>query len=55
MSGATVPYHLRPHKAVDRLGNFWVDLTRITLWVLVPISFVAAIVLGSLAAFRVGG
>ncbi|SDD07626.1 potassium-transporting ATPase subunit KdpA [Glycomyces harbinensis] len=32
-------------KATDKLGNFWVDLTRITLWVLLPISFVAAIVL----------
>ncbi|HZE40221.1 MAG TPA: potassium-transporting ATPase subunit KdpA [Stackebrandtia sp.] len=32
-------------KVTDRLGNFWVDLTRITLWVLLPISVVAAIVL----------
>lgn len=32
-------------KATDKLGNFWVDLTRITLWVLLPLSFVAAIVL----------
>jgi K+-transporting ATPase ATPase A chain len=29
----------------ERLGNFWVDLTRITLRVLLPISFVAALVL----------
>jgi K+-transporting ATPase ATPase A chain len=29
----------------DRLGNFWVDLTRITVRVLLPISFVAALVL----------
>lgn len=29
----------------DQLGNFWVDLTRIVLRVLLPISFVAAIVL----------
>jgi K+-transporting ATPase ATPase A chain len=29
----------------DRLGNFWVDLTRITLRVLLPISAVAAVVL----------
>ena len=29
----------------DRLGNFWVDLTRITLRVLVPLAFVFAIVL----------
>jgi K+-transporting ATPase ATPase A chain len=32
-------------KSTDKVGNFWVDLTRITLWVLLPISFVAAIVL----------
>ncbi|GAA2149082.1 potassium-transporting ATPase subunit KdpA [Glycomyces algeriensis] len=32
-------------KATDKLGNFWVDLTRIVLWVLLPISLVAAIVL----------
>ena len=25
------------------IGNFWVDLTRITLWVLLPISFVLAL------------
>jgi K+-transporting ATPase ATPase A chain len=29
----------------DQLGNFWVDLTRITIRVLLPISVVAAIVL----------
>jgi K+-transporting ATPase ATPase A chain len=29
------------------LGNFWVDLTRATLWVLMPISFVFALVLVS--------
>jgi K+-transporting ATPase ATPase A chain len=29
------------------LGNFWVDLTRCTLWLLLPLSFVAAIVLMS--------
>jgi len=27
------------------IGNFWVDLTRITLYVLLPISFVAALIL----------
>ncbi|MGH8880204.1 MAG: potassium-transporting ATPase subunit KdpA, partial [Stackebrandtia sp.] len=32
-------------KLTDRLGNFWVDLTRITLWVLLPISVIAAVVL----------
>jgi potassium-transporting ATPase potassium-binding subunit len=31
----------------DRLGNFWVDLTRITIRVLVPFAFVAAIVLAA--------
>jgi K+-transporting ATPase ATPase A chain len=29
----------------DRLGNFWVDLTRATLYVLLPLSLVAALVL----------
>ena len=28
----------------DRIGNFWVDLTRATLYVLMPISIVAALV-----------
>ncbi len=32
-------------KRTDRVGNFWVDLTRIVLRVLLPISFVAALVL----------
>jgi potassium-transporting ATPase potassium-binding subunit len=32
---------------VDRIGNFWVDLTRATLYVLIPISIVAALVLVS--------
>jgi len=39
----------------DRIGNFWVDLTRATLYVLLPISIVAAIVLisaGSIQNFR---
>src|SRR5690349_23715234 len=27
------------------VGNFWVDITRITMWLLVPISFVLAIFL----------
>ncbi len=27
----------------DRIGNFWVDLTRATLYVLLPIAFVAAL------------
>jgi potassium-transporting ATPase potassium-binding subunit len=34
----------------DRLGNFWVDLTRATVRVLLPISFVFAIVLVALGA-----
>jgi len=29
------------------IGNFWVDLTRCTLWLLLPLAFVAAIVLTS--------
>ena len=31
----------------DRLGNFWADLTRVTLYVLLPLSFVLAIALVS--------
>ncbi|MFD3458009.1 potassium-transporting ATPase subunit KdpA [Streptomyces sp. NPDC058691] len=32
-------------RKTDRVGNFWVDLTRITIRILVPIAFVFAIVL----------
>ncbi|QRX89811.1 potassium-transporting ATPase subunit KdpA [Streptomyces noursei] len=32
-------------KRTDRVGNFWVDLTRLVLRVLLPISFVFAVVL----------
>ncbi len=32
-------------RRTDQLGNFWVDLTRITIRILLPISLVAAIVL----------
>jgi K+-transporting ATPase ATPase A chain len=32
-------------KQTDRLGNFWVDLTRTTLHVLLPLSFVLALAL----------
>ncbi|WP_310383755.1 potassium-transporting ATPase subunit KdpA [Roseateles sp.] len=32
-------------KLEKSIGNFWVDLTRITLWVLLPLSFVFAIFL----------
>ncbi|UWG96593.1 potassium-transporting ATPase subunit KdpA [Dehalobacter sp. DCM] len=34
------------HQVKD-IGNFWVDLTRCTLWILLPISFVFALVLVS--------
>ena len=34
-------------RTTDRLGNFWVDLTRAVLYVLLPLSFVLAIVLVS--------
>ncbi|HEV8433424.1 MAG TPA: potassium-transporting ATPase subunit KdpA, partial [Thermoanaerobaculia bacterium] len=36
----------------DKLGNFWVDLTRCTLYVLIPISIVAALVLISQGAIQ---
>jgi len=39
----------------DKIGNFWVDLTRTTLYVLIPISIVAALVLcwrGSIQNFH---
>ncbi|CAM3250547.1 potassium-transporting ATPase subunit KdpA [Stackebrandtia soli] len=29
----------------DKLGNFWVDVTRVVIWVLLPISAIAAVVL----------
>jgi K+-transporting ATPase ATPase A chain len=32
-------------RSAHTLGNFWVDLTRATLWVLLPISIVGALVL----------
>jgi K+-transporting ATPase ATPase A chain len=34
-------------KEMKTLGNFWVDLTRATFWVLLPISFVLALILVS--------
>ena len=34
-------------RSTDTIGNFWVDLTRSTLYILVPLSFVVAIVLVS--------
>jgi K+-transporting ATPase ATPase A chain len=33
------------HRSVTTLGNFWVDLTRVTLYILLPLSVVLAIVL----------
>ncbi len=36
----------------DRIGNFWVDLTRGTLYLLIPISIVAALVLCSQGAIQ---
>jgi K+-transporting ATPase ATPase A chain len=36
----------------DRIGNFWVDLTRATLYLLIPISIVAALVLCSQGAIQ---
>ncbi|MGP1674855.1 MAG: potassium-transporting ATPase subunit KdpA, partial [Candidatus Limnocylindrales bacterium] len=32
-------------RSADTIGNFWVDLTRATVYVLLPIAFVAAIIL----------
>jgi K+-transporting ATPase ATPase A chain len=34
-------------RGTDRLGNFWTDLVRITLYALVPLAVVVGIVLGS--------
>ncbi len=36
----------------DKLGNFWVDMTRATLYVLLPLSVVAALVLVSQGAIQ---
>ena len=36
----------------DKLGNFWVDLTRCTVYVLLPISLVAALLLCSQGAIQ---
>jgi len=33
--------------STDRIGNFWVDMTRCTLYILLPIAFVFALVLSS--------
>ncbi|MFC8236508.1 potassium-transporting ATPase subunit KdpA [Streptomyces sp. NPDC057284] len=39
-------------KVTDRVGNFWVDLTRIVLRVLLPLAFVFAIVLVAAGAVQ---
>ncbi|MFI1095454.1 potassium-transporting ATPase subunit KdpA [Streptomyces sp. NPDC020917] len=39
-------------KRTDRIGNFWVDLTRVTVRVLLPIAFVFAIVLVAAGAVQ---
>ncbi|WP_027860992.1 potassium-transporting ATPase subunit KdpA [Marmoricola sp. URHB0036] len=36
----------------DRIGNFWVDLVRVTFRVLLPIAFVAAVVLVAMGAIQ---
>jgi potassium-transporting ATPase potassium-binding subunit len=36
----------------DRIGNFWVDVTRATLYVLLPLSIVAALILCSQGAIQ---
>ena len=33
-------------KQADGIGNFWVDLTRTTVYILLPLSIVFALVLG---------
>jgi K+-transporting ATPase ATPase A chain len=39
-------------QSAKTLGNFWVDLTRATLWVLLPICLVSAVVLMSQGAIQ---
>ncbi len=34
-------------KQTDRLGNFWVDLTRSTLYILLPLAIIVALILAS--------
>src|SRR5262249_32786376 len=36
-----------PRRSAETIGNFWVDLTRTTLYILLPLSFVLAFVLVS--------
>ncbi|MGB9930059.1 MAG: potassium-transporting ATPase subunit KdpA [Methanosarcina sp.] len=34
-------------QSTDRIGNFWVDMTRCTLYILLPIAFIFALILAS--------
>nr|WP_292373135.1 potassium-transporting ATPase subunit KdpA [Methanosarcina sp. UBA411] len=34
-------------QSTDRIGNFWVDITRCTLYILLPIAFIFALILAS--------
>ena len=50
-TGATIAAALARAFVADRgegVGNFWADLTRTTLWVLLPLAFVMAVVLAGL-------
>src|SRR5512136_671672 len=31
-------------KMTDKIGNFWVDMTRVVLYVLIPLAFIAAVI-----------
>ena len=39
-------------RSVETIGNFWVDLTRSTLYILLPLSFVLALALASLGVVQ---
>jgi K+-transporting ATPase ATPase A chain len=39
-------------QSTDRIGNFWVDMTRCTLYILLPIAFIFALVLASQGAIQ---
>src|SRR5665647_1760595 len=39
-------------QSTDRIGNFWVDMTRSTLYILLPIAFIFALVLVSQGAIQ---
>jgi K+-transporting ATPase ATPase A chain len=54
-TGATIAAALARAFVADRgqgVGNFWADLTRTTLYVLLPLSFVVAIVLAGLGVVQ---